>query len=137
MDHETASRTEALATAITTFVNRSTAARMLALARAPRKRQKLLRMLAYLADFKPETIVPTNSDAEVRKAVNEYVRRHPALNVFHVISENPALDDRAMPVNAFLDELFQSEFGTLAWLDPEHFAVYGGEDVNSRIVLRA
>lgn len=137
MEDETAPHNEALALAIGTFVNRPTSLRMLSLASVPKSRRKLVAMLADFSDFKPDTILPTKSDAEVRKAVGDYVRQHPDATAFHVVSENPRLDERDLPVDLLLDELFTSGFGTFAWLDPTHFAVYGGEDANSRVVLRA
>jgi len=113
---------------IAAFVKRSKRDRYREMLSDPRYRHKFTSKLAHFADFDPEYRLPIPSGKLfVDNISRELQKRHSPLIVF-AISENPALDQKELPLVEVLKEIVGRGMGTVLSCIPGHLAYVETED---------
>ena len=107
---------------IAAFVKRNKRERYREIVSNPRLRHKFTRQLAHFADFDPKyrLPIPSNKSFELQK-------RHSPTPVF-AISENPALDQKDVPLMEALEQVVGRGMGTVLSCIPARLAFVETED---------
>ena len=94
----------------------------------PRLRHKFTKQLAHFADFDPKYRLPIPSNKlRLDNIARELQRRH-SPNMVFVISENPALDEKELPLLEALQEIVGYGMGTVLSCIPGRLAFVETED---------
>ena len=102
--------------------------------KAPRR--KAVGALAHFAGWREECANVVPSSLQHPAALAEYLTKEGAQSTCYVLSEDPVLDDRRVPVRAALDQLLGSGMGSLLVLSPSPMALYLGEESGTVTFLK-
>ena len=91
-------------------------------------RRKALGALAHFSGWREECAHEVASVLQYPAALEEYVTREGAQPTCYVLSEDPDIDDRRVPLRTALDQLLGSGMGSLLVLSPSPMALYLGEE---------
>jgi hypothetical protein len=113
---------------IAAFVKRSKRDRYREILSNPRQRQKFTKQLAHFSDFDPKyrLSIPSNK-LFVANIAHELQKRH-SPNIVFAISEDPALDQKELPLVAALNEIVGRGIGTVLSCIPGRLAFVETED---------
>ncbi len=113
---------------IAVFVKRSKRDRYREILSNPRLRHKFTKQLAHFSDFDPRYRLPIPSNRLfVDNVAIELQRRH-SPNVVFAISEDPALDQKELPLVEALKQIVGRGMGTVLSCIPGHLAFVETED---------
>jgi hypothetical protein len=113
---------------VAAFVKRSKRERYREILANPRLRRKFTRQLAHFRDFDPRYRLPFPSNKLfVEKIARELQKRHSPGVVF-AISEDPALDQKEVPLVEALEQIVGRGMGTVLSCIPGHLAFVETED---------
>ena len=113
---------------IAAFVKRNKRDRYREILSNPRLRHKFTGKLAHFADFDPKYRLPIPSDKLfVDNIARELLKRH-SPNMVFVISEDPRLDQRELPLVEALKEVVGRGMGAVLSCIPGHLAFVETED---------
>jgi hypothetical protein len=113
---------------IATFVKRNKRDRYREILSNPRLRHKFTDKLAHFADFDPKYRLPIPSDKlHVNSILLELQKRH-SPNIVFAISEDPALDQKEIPLFEALKEIVGRGMGTVLSCIPGRLAFVETED---------
>ncbi len=113
---------------IAAFVTRSKRDRYREFVSDPRSRHKFTHKLAHFADFDPKYRLPLPSKSlSVDNVARELRKRHSPNFVF-AISEDPALDQKELPLVEALQQIVGRGMGTVLSCIPGHLAFVETED---------
>lgn len=91
-------------------------------------RRKAVGALAHFSGWREECAHGVPPHRQRPAALEEYVTEEGALSTCYVLSEDPDVDDRRVPVRSALDQLVASGMGSLLVLSPPPMALYLGEE---------
>ena len=120
MDHETA--------LVNAFVLRERRARVIELLRNPRRRIKVLNQLYHFRDLDPRFLVSVPPVRQHAEAIATLLAERGAPAECHLISTNPKLDGRNLPLGVALAQIVGVGDGTLISCVPGRLGYFEGED---------
>ena len=92
-------------------------------------RRKAVDALAHFSGWREECAHEVPSfPRQHPAALEEYLTQEGARSTCYVLSEDPDLDDRRVPLRTALDQLLASGMGSLLVLSPSPMALYLGEE---------
>lgn len=91
-------------------------------------RRKAVRALAHFSGWREECAHGVPPSLQQPAALEEYLTEQGARSTCYVLSEDPDLDDRRVPLRTALDQLLSSGMGSLLVLSPSPMALYLGEE---------
>ena len=91
-------------------------------------RRKAVGALAHFSGWREECAHGVPPSLQQPAALEEYLTREGARSTCYVLSEDPDLDDRRVPLRTALDQLVASGMGSLLVLSPSPMALYLGEE---------
>ncbi len=91
-------------------------------------RRKAVGALAHFSGWREECAHGVPSFLQQPAALEEYVTKEGARSTCYVLSEDPDIDDRRVPLRTALDKLLGSGMGSLLVLSPSPMALYLGEE---------
>lgn len=103
--------------------------------RSPKDRKKLVDRLNHNHDFDPRFLLSIPSDRQTESTILELLRTRGAPETCHVISANPQLDGKQMPLVDALAKTVAMGHGTVVSCIPGKLAYYEGEDPGERFLL--
>jgi hypothetical protein len=116
------------ASLIGAFVKRNKRERYREMLSNPRQRHKFISLLAHFSDFDPQYRAPLSSNKlHAANIALELLKRHSPSVVF-AISENPALDQKELPLVEVLKEIVGYGMGTVLSCIPGQLAFVETED---------
>lgn len=91
-------------------------------------RRKAVDALGHFSGWREECAHVLPSFLQRPAALEEYLTKEGARSTCYVLSEDPDLDDRSVPLRTALDQLLGSGMGSLLVLSPSPMALYLGEE---------
>lgn len=102
---------------------------------AGKARDKFVDGLSHNLEVDNRFARKVRSSTDTEQWILDELRRHGAPEACYVISTNPDLDGRSMPLAEALGEVHAMQQGTLISCIPGQLAYYEGEDAHERYVL--
>lgn len=99
-------------------------------------RRKAVGALAHFSGWREECAHGVPSFLRHPAALEEYVTKEGARSTCYVLSEDPVVDDRRVPLRTALDQLLGSGMGSLLVLSPSPMALYLGEEAGVVTLLK-
>jgi hypothetical protein len=117
------------------FVVSSKRDRVRELLAKPKRRRTILDSLNHQAPLDPRCMskIPPREHFTIR--IESLLRAKGAPEMCHVISADPTLDGKAMPLRAALDDVIGCGNGTIISCIPGRLAYFEGEDPGERYLL--
>jgi hypothetical protein len=117
------------------FVVPQKRARYLSLLESERGRKKILNGLNHCHDLDPRfaNLIPSSQDNE--QSIYTLLRKKGAPNTCHVMSDNPVIDNRQMPLQDALSKTVGMDAGTLISCIPGKLAYFEMEGFDGRYIL--
>jgi hypothetical protein len=116
------------------FVARPKQDRMIELLRKPKRRRDVLTTLAHFKDLDPRFAMRA-PEPHSSSSVLRLLRSRGAPAECYVVSEDPDLDGRILPLAAALDAVVGMGMGTLLSCIPGRLGYFEGETPSERYVL--
>lgn len=108
---------------------------MLALLNKPTRRAKLTTILAHFHDLDPRWVVEIPPARHRPSELETLLRERGANQYCHVLSENPAIDGREMPLTEALQVVVGYGYGTFLDCIPGQLAYFESEEMRQRVLL--
>lgn len=99
-------------------------------------RRKAVGALAHFSGWREECAHGVPSSLQHPAALEEYVIKLGAQPTCYVLSEDPDIDDRRVPLRTALDQLLGSGMGSLLVLSPSPMGLYVGEETGVVTLLK-
>jgi hypothetical protein len=93
-------------------------------------RRKAVGALAHFSGWREGCAHGVPSFLQHPAALEEYLIKEGARSTCYVLSEDPVIDDRCVPLRIALDQLLGSGMGSLLVLSPSPMALYLGEEAS-------
>ena len=113
---------------IVAFVKRGKRDRYREILSSPRHRRKFLDLLPHFADFDPKYRVPIPSDKLFVENIARELRKRQCPSLVYAISEDPALDQKDLPLLEALSRIVGRGMGTVLSCIPGRLAFVETED---------
>ena len=110
------------------FVKRSKRDRYREIISNPRLRRKFIHQLAHFTDFDPKYRLPIPSDKLFVDNIAIELRKRHSPNIVYAISEDPALDQKELPLVEALKQVVGGGMGTVLSCIPRRLAFIETED---------
>ena len=118
-----------------TFARKDRKDRLLTLRRSKKGREKLRARIAHFDDLDQRHMQKIPADQQSSKGILQLLMARRASPTCLVISEDPDLDGRMMPLSEVLDRIVGSGMGTLIGCPPHRLAYYESEEPGERFLL--
>ena len=117
------------------FIVRTKQERYLELLSKPKRRKAVLDSLAHFKDLDPRFEVPIPPSAHSPSGIERFLRSRGAPSECYLISEDAALDGRAVALSEALSSIVGRGMGTLLSCIPGRLGYYEGEEGGERWLL--
>ena len=121
---------------VSSFVRKTKRERLISLINKSKARQKFCRELADASVFEPNVVVTIPASLQSFAAITRALRSRGAGPGCYLISENPRLDAKELPIDEAVAMVVGHGFATIISCIPGSLAFFEGEGFSNRFILQ-